>query len=97
MTDAAVLSAQVDGVLLVATSGTTTGKQLSRAVELLRQVDAPLVGVVLNSAPAEEAYGYKYGYYGRDDVKEEVRKVPTNGSSKKSPRQSNKARGGFSR
>lgn len=66
VTDAAVLSARVDGVLVVATSGATTGKQLSRSVELLRQVDAPLVGLVLNNAPPEEAYGYKYGYYRQD-------------------------------
>jgi non-specific protein-tyrosine kinase len=67
VTDAAVLSTRADGVLLVATAGATTGKQLSRAVELLRQVDAPLVGVVLNSAPPEDAYGYKYGYYRQDE------------------------------
>lgn len=63
VTDAAVLSSHVDGTLLVATSGTTTVKQLHRAVELLRQVDAPLVGLVMNGAPPEDAYGYGYGYY----------------------------------
>lgn len=63
VTDAAVLSSQVDGTLLVATSGMTTGKQLHRAVELLRQVEAPLVGLVMNGAPPEDAYGYGYGYY----------------------------------
>ncbi len=82
VTDAAVLSARVDGVLLVATAGSTTGKQLARAVELLRQVDAPLVGVVLNSAPPEEAYGYKYGYYRQSDA--DNRQSPrSNGSSAK--------------
>jgi capsular exopolysaccharide synthesis family protein len=63
VTDAAVLSSQVDATLLVATTGSTTGKQLHRAVELLHQVNAPLVGVLMNGAPPEEAYGYGYGYY----------------------------------
>ncbi len=63
VTDAAVLSAKVDGTLVVASAGSTTAKQLSRTVEVLRQVGAPLVGAVLNNAPAETAYGYTYGYY----------------------------------
>src|SRR5205823_2030092 len=46
VTDAAVLSAWVDATILVATSGTTTKRGLARAVELLRQVDAPVVGTV---------------------------------------------------
>jgi capsular exopolysaccharide synthesis family protein len=85
VTDAAVLSARVDGVLVVATAGSTTGKQISRAVELLRQVDAPIVGVVLNGAPADEAYGYKYEYYGQDLGKQTpaVRKS-ANGTSRES-------------
>jgi succinoglycan biosynthesis transport protein ExoP len=63
VTDAAVLSAKVDGTLLVVGTGATTSKQMSRTLEVLRQVGAPLVGAVLNNAPAESAYGYTYGYY----------------------------------
>lgn len=63
VTDAAVLSAHVDGTVLVAAVGTTTGKQVSRSLELLRQVGAPLVGMVLNGVGAQGAYGYT-GYYG---------------------------------
>lgn len=63
VTDAAVLSARVDGILMVVMAGTTTGKQLTRTVQLLRQVDAPLVGVVLNGAPPEDAYGYEFRYF----------------------------------
>lgn len=63
VTDAAVLSAKVDGTLIVVSAGSTTSKQLSRTVEVLRQVGAPLVGTILNNAPAESAYGYAYGYY----------------------------------
>ncbi|MEA2703018.1 MAG: tyrosine-protein kinase [Actinomycetota bacterium] len=63
VTDAAVLSSRVDGTLLVASAGSTTGKDLTRALEVLRQVDAPLVGTVLNGVSAESGYGYQYGYY----------------------------------
>ena len=67
VTDAAVLSSQVDGTLLVSTARVTTSKQLHRAAELLRQVEAPLMGVVMNGAPPEDAYGYGYGYYRYED------------------------------
>lgn len=62
VTDAAVLSSKVEGTLVVATAGVTTRKQMSRALEMLRQVEAPLIGMMLNGASGEEGYGYKYGY-----------------------------------
>jgi Mrp family chromosome partitioning ATPase len=43
-------------------AGVTTRKQIGRAIELLRQVDAPIVGTVLNGVSAEGAYGYDYRY-----------------------------------
>jgi len=64
VTDAAVLSARVDGSLLVVTVGTTTGKQVTRSLELLRQVGAPLVGTVLNGVGVQGSYGY-HAYYGQ--------------------------------
>ncbi|MDQ3979443.1 MAG: polysaccharide biosynthesis tyrosine autokinase [Actinomycetota bacterium] len=68
VTDAAVLSSRVDGTLLVVTAGATGKKQLARAAELLRQVGAPMVGLVLNGMSTEGGYGYAYYYggYGRD-------------------------------
>jgi succinoglycan biosynthesis transport protein ExoP len=63
VTDALVLSGRVDATLLVAVAGATTRKEASRAVELLRQVDAPLVGAVLNGVDTEGSYGYAYQYY----------------------------------
>ena len=35
-----------------------------RSVELLAQVEAPLIGAVLNDISSEAAYGYGYGAYG---------------------------------
>lgn len=63
VTDAAVLSSRVDATLLVATAGTTTRKELARAYEVLNQVSAPVIGVVLNGVTAEGAYGYGNSYY----------------------------------
>ena len=62
VTDAAVLSARVDATLLVVTAGVTTRRALGRSIELLEQVEAPLVGTVLNAASEEDAYGYTYRY-----------------------------------
>jgi capsular exopolysaccharide synthesis family protein len=62
VTDAAVLSSRVDATLLVATAGETTQKELHRAYELLKQVDAPLIGTVLNGVSADAGYGYEYQY-----------------------------------
>jgi non-specific protein-tyrosine kinase len=62
VTDAVVLSSLVDATLLVASAGSTTTKDLTRAIELLRQVGAPLIGTVLNGVSAESGNAYQYGY-----------------------------------
>lgn len=63
VTDSLVLSGRVDATLLVAVAGATTRKEATRAVELLRQVDAPLVGAVLNGVDTDGSYGYTYQYH----------------------------------
>jgi succinoglycan biosynthesis transport protein ExoP len=62
VTDAVVLAARVDGVLLVAAAGVSTARALTRSLEMLERVDARLVGTVLNRAPEAASYGYHYGY-----------------------------------
>jgi capsular exopolysaccharide synthesis family protein len=62
VTDALVLSGQVDATLVVSVAGVTTRKEIARTVEMLRQVDAPLVGIVLNGVSSEGGYGYEYRY-----------------------------------
>lgn len=66
VSDALILSDLVDGVIVVATAGKTGRRDLNHAVEALRQVDAPLIGAVLNQADAGAQYGYSshYGTYG---------------------------------
>jgi capsular exopolysaccharide synthesis family protein len=63
VTDALVLSGRADGVLLVVAAGQTRRRHLGRAVELLQQAEAPLLGAVLNATTAQHRrYGYGYGY-----------------------------------
>jgi len=63
VTDALVLSGRVDATILVCVSGATTRKDAARAVELLDQVNAPLVGTVLNGVSEANTYGYGGQYY----------------------------------
>lgn len=51
VTDAAVLSSKVDGVLLVINAGRTKREHAQRAKALLEKVNARLVGAVLNNVP----------------------------------------------
>jgi capsular exopolysaccharide synthesis family protein len=63
VTDALVLARMADTTLLVTSANKTSKRSLTRAVELLHQVDAPLVGTVLNSLSAEETFsGEPYRY-----------------------------------
>lgn len=65
VTDSLVISRLVDATIFVCVAGGTTRKEAARAVELLRQVDAPLIGTVLNGVRRDGSYGYGYGggYY----------------------------------
>lgn len=63
VTDSVVLSVDADRVILVARSGQTPKAALRRASELLMQVNARVMGVVLNAFNLRSADGYYY-YYG---------------------------------
>jgi capsular exopolysaccharide synthesis family protein len=67
VTDAVLLSPEADRVILVARSGQTTKAALRRACDLLLQVNAKVMGIVLNglNRHSGEGYYYKYGYGGR--------------------------------
>jgi polysaccharide biosynthesis transport protein len=70
VTDAVVLSKDADATLLVVAAFRTSSGDLSRAAEKLAQVNARVVGVVLNEATRQAAgyygaYGTGPGYYGR--------------------------------
>lgn len=58
VTDAAVLSAHADGVLVVVRAGKTTRHQLSLAMRSLQAVGARVFGTVLNMAPTRQGSAY---------------------------------------
>ena len=62
VTDAVILSRLVDGVLLVAKPGETQTGALKQTVDRLRQVNANLLGVVLNEI-TQNGHGYYYKGY----------------------------------
>lgn len=70
VTDSTVLSAWVDATIVVTQAGVTPRSDLRRALEMLRQVSAPVVGTVLNQVQASDSYGYRYGRYEVDPVSE---------------------------
>ena len=66
VTDALVLAPVVDAVLVVVAYAETSKRGLTRALELLTQVSAPVAGIVLNLVPADKAYAgapYRYETY----------------------------------
>ncbi len=62
VTDAALLSRQVDGVLLVCRWGQTDRHLLIHAVDLLRKIGSHIFGVILNNIDVYHRYG-SYGHY----------------------------------
>ncbi len=91
-TDAVILSAVTDGVLLVVRSGETPKEAFTRTRDLLHAVKSRLLGVVLNavdsSAPdyyySYRYYPYAYGYGYGEEVANKTTKFPTNGGSEPS-------------
>lgn len=63
VTDSAVLAPLVDGVLLVLESGRSRRDQAARAKEILDNVGAHVVGVVLTGVAPDAT---SYGYYGAE-------------------------------
>lgn len=63
VTDAQIVSTKVDGTVLVVREEQSTKQSVKKSVELLRQVDANLLGVVYNGSKRDEDKGYYY-YYG---------------------------------
>jgi polysaccharide biosynthesis transport protein len=74
-TDAVILSAVVDGVLIVVRSGITPKEAFTRTRDLLVSVKCRMLGVVLNAVDSSSPdyyysyryYPYSYGTYGRED------------------------------
>lgn len=65
VTDAAVLSQYVGGVVLVVGTQKLKQQDLVKSIDALKLVESNLLGVVLNMVPAKgpDAYSYSYGGY----------------------------------
>jgi succinoglycan biosynthesis transport protein ExoP len=75
--DSLILSTAVDGVVLVVLGGKTAKETLQRAKEVLYQVNAKILGVVINRVGLQRGnYGYYYYryhyYYGKEGKKKEL-------------------------
>jgi succinoglycan biosynthesis transport protein ExoP len=68
VTDAAVLAAQADGVLVVARAGKTRRGALRQTVDNLQQVGAHILGTTLNGVAFKQMRGYGYYYYSYKDA-----------------------------
>ena len=69
VTDAVLLAAKTKHLLWVVFAGKTRADALRRAREALAQVDAKIVGVVLNRMASGRGSGYYYYYYSKDGAK----------------------------
>lgn len=72
--DASILSALVDGVILVVEAGKTEREAAAVAVDQLRKVNARILGVVLNKVEQQKGGGYYYYYYYYGEDNERIKK-----------------------
>ena len=75
--DSMILSTSVDGIILVVLGGKTPRETLQRAKDVLHQVNAKILGVVINRIDIQRSdYGYYYYryhyYYGKEGKKKEL-------------------------
>lgn len=70
VTDAAVLSRHVGGVVLVIGSQKIRQQDLHKSLQALQMVEANLLGAILNRLPAKGPDAYAYSYYGSDTASE---------------------------
>jgi capsular exopolysaccharide synthesis family protein len=64
VTDAVVIAGIADATLLTVTAGVTLRRDIARAIQILQQVHAPLIGTIFNGVTPETAGGYyRYSYY----------------------------------
>ena len=70
VTDSLTLSQYVDGTILVVKAGSTTNEMFESGVRKMRDINARILGVVVNRVKALEQDSYQYGYsayYAKDD------------------------------
>ncbi|MGQ9645846.1 MAG: GumC family protein [Thermodesulfobacteriota bacterium] len=87
--DSIILSTSVDGVILVVQGGKTPRETLQRAKDVLSQVNARILGVVINRVNIQgsgyDGYGYYYyryhSYYGEKSKQEQLPHIKKDSTS----------------
>ena len=69
VTDPQILATKVDGVVMVVRQGYTRKEEIKKAKEALENVNANVLGYVLNGKELDDSTGY-YAYYGYEDDSE---------------------------
>jgi capsular exopolysaccharide synthesis family protein len=62
VTDASMISTEIDAIALVVKAGHAERSTVDRALDMIHNVKAPLIGAILNGA-SQESLGGKYAYY----------------------------------
>ncbi|MCP4297808.1 MAG: polysaccharide biosynthesis tyrosine autokinase [Proteobacteria bacterium] len=73
VTDSLVLTKLVDAMILVSRAGETHYDSLKKGLKLLNNINAPIIGAVINGVQKKHAGYYYYGYqsyYGEDEETE---------------------------
>ena len=63
VTDATMVSKEIDSIVIVVKVGQTDKKAFEHTIQSLRNVSAPIGGVVLNAVTHKNSYGSYYYYY----------------------------------
>ena len=63
VTDATMISKEIDQVVLIVKVGQTDKKAFHHTINNLRNINAPLGGIILNAVTSKSSYGSYYYYY----------------------------------
>ncbi|MGW0697763.1 polysaccharide biosynthesis tyrosine autokinase [Streptomyces sp. NPDC002867] len=94
--DTPAMAQAVDGYLLVARAGRTSRGQVLDALRILERVNVPVLGAVLNGAPARgdgEAHGYVYRYQPKPESKGRLSALVSTRLASVGPRRGSSANG----
>ena len=63
VTDATMISKEIDSIILVIKAGQTDKKAFHHTMANLKNIEAPLDGIVMNAVTSKSNYGSYYYYY----------------------------------
>lgn len=81
VTDAAVLSQHVGGVVIVVGTQKIKQQDLHKSLSALKMVGSNVLGVVLNRLPVKGPDAYTYSYYSHDDSVSSNKRKPSNSTA----------------